>query len=237
MKAKDVVSSISSLIACTSAHGIVNTGGTATAYSTDATAAQWTVDGITSSLKIGEVADVSHYGQFIHASATINFGGDISIATGGLHFKLFAQSQVISENAGLVFRKNIYTRYSTVGRSVTSTFDLSSQTSFAKNSAAIGALNIAFNTNSNFDGGIQSGYIGFRLDKGGGTYFYGWAHVEWYPYIFRIVIDESKYTNSSGILAGTTQTVPEPAETVTGLALLALGAVGLRKLRKKEKAS
>lgn len=110
---------------------------------------------------------------------------------------------------------------------------------FAVNNAAIfssGAFQARFDQ---FTLG-QSGILGFTFNPDG-TQLYGWADVTFSvggTYGLATVNEWAYDSTGSSILAGQTvvAAVPEPATAATGLALLALGAAGLRRKRRKQAA-
>jgi hypothetical protein len=90
--------------------------------------------------------------------------------------------------------------------------------------------------------GAQTGFVGFKSDKNGHTY-YGWLRVKVdgsassAPDLVSLVPEDGVYgaygLKSDDILAGETA-VPEPSATsLSGLALLALGATGVREMRRR----
>lgn len=86
---------------------------------------------------------------------------------------------------------------------------------------------------SNFDS-LESGYIGFKFESASDT-LYGWAEVILDAGSFQLV--QWAYEDSGGdILVGDVGAIPEPAGAATGLGLLALGAAGLRRMRRPKSA-
>lgn len=94
----------------------------------------------------------------------------------------------------------------------------------------------------------RTGYIGFKTNLRGHTY-YGWMHVKvsnnanGYPFEISVVskngdpgIFGAFGLAGDGITAGAIAPVPEPSiATISGLGLLALGAQGVRELRRRRK--
>ncbi len=91
-------------------------------------------------------------------------------------------------------------------------------------------LQVTSSTGEHFHGDFDSpGYIGIRFDPAGGSdWKYGWIHIDSVAGDYQSYhIDGYAYETSGGsIVAGA---VPEPSS----LALLALGAAGVRFLRKR----
>lgn len=86
-----------------------------------------------------------------------------------------------------------------------------------------------------FSDGVE-GYIGFSFQPGS-TVLYGWAKLTVnISNTDVLLISEWAYDDSGSVItAGDGAVVPEPAETVAGLGLLALGAAGLRRYRQKKR--
>jgi hypothetical protein len=73
--------------------------------------------------------------------------------------------------------------------------------------------------------GGMDGYLGVRFSVGGSSHF-GWVHVVWSPGQSMLSIDRVAYEDQVGVPA----LVPEPAP----LTLLALGAAGLARRRRRD---
>lgn len=93
---------------------------------------------------------------------------------------------------------------------------------------------------SKFPGFDQNGdnIIGFRFDKNGDMH-YGWAKVGWdltSPAIGEFIIWEWAYEDQpdTAIHASSTEVVPVPATIVPAIAMLAVGAAGVRRMRKRQ---
>ncbi len=98
-------------------------------------------------------------------------------------------------------------------------------------------------------GGRASGYIGFRVQVTGG-YNYGWLHVQvgkdanGRPAFIGITpgpntggIAGAYNSALNGAMTAGATAIPEPASVATGLALFALGAVGVREHRRRKLAA
>jgi len=79
--------------------------------------------------------------------------------------------------------------------------------------------------------GEDNGYIGFRFDIAGGTH-YGWAAVTLSRSTARVIISEAWYENVAGASINTAA-VPEVSQFSLGLGALAMGAAGLRRMRRQ----
>ncbi len=84
----------------------------------------------------------------------------------------------------------------------------------------------------------EAGYIGFKFGTLASPIF-GWASITLTTGAnYSMTINEWAYeTTGAGIQVGDKGVVPEPETTAAGLAGLALGAAGLRRLRKRKAAS
>ena len=81
----------------------------------------------------------------------------------------------------------------------------------------------------------DTGYFGFKFTSSGNTH-YGWAEMTLSSSSLQATINEAWY-NDTPDGAVTVGVIPEPAEFGLGLGALALGAVGLRRMRHNRKAA
>ena len=81
----------------------------------------------------------------------------------------------------------------------------------------------------------ETGYFGFKFTSSGNTH-YGWAEMTLSSSSLQATINEAWY-NDTPDGAVTVGVIPEPAEFGLGLGALALGAVGLRRMRHNRKAA
>jgi hypothetical protein len=81
----------------------------------------------------------------------------------------------------------------------------------------------------------DTGYFGFKFTISGNTH-YGWAEMTLSSSSLQATINEAWY-NDTPDGAVTVGVIPEPAEFGLGLGALALGAVGLRRMRHNRKAA
>ena len=81
----------------------------------------------------------------------------------------------------------------------------------------------------------DTGYFGFKFTSSGNTH-YGWAEMTLSSSSVQATINEAWY-NDTPDGAVTVGVIPEPAEFGLGLGALALGAVGLRRMRHNRKAA
>ncbi len=100
----------------------------------------------------------------------------------------------------------------------------------------------AYPGSSKFSGFSFNGdnIICFRFDINGETH-YGWANVTWdltSVFVGQFIVEEWAYEDrpDTAIHAGSTEVVPVPATIVPAVAMLALGAAGVRRMRKKKEA-
>lgn len=111
---------------------------------------------------------------------------------------------------------------------------------------ATGNFNVGNKTAGQFNFG-SPGYVGFRLQKSVGNFYYGWLKVSvtadsnGRPQTISFVADGNgvygayNSTLNGAIAAGQVAAIPEPANVAAGLALFALGAVGVREHRRRRK--
>jgi len=77
-------------------------------------------------------------------------------------------------------------------------------------------------------------YIGFTFKNSSGITCYGWASITLSYSADCVIINEWAYNDNGSAITVGAISVPEPAQTATGLGALALGAAGLARWRKSK---
>lgn len=96
-----------------------------------------------------------------------------------------------------------------------------------------GWLGPIYGNNANWGFTEGTNYFGFRFNPSGSKVLYGWAQMNVTTgFDGGVVISEWAYQSSGGSIQ--VGAVPEPAAAATGLGLLALGAAGLRRQRRRQ---
>jgi hypothetical protein len=90
------------------------------------------------------------------------------------------------------------------------------------NSGSFAALNSGGSNDTNWPSGT-TGYVGLRLDAGGGNFYYGWAQVTYNVGSFSLIDVAYQSTPNTSILAGATA-IPEPAPLAALCGVVAMGA-------------
>ncbi len=193
----------------------------------------WSLDGNDSSFGINRslstAGTTSSYSITAYGTVSIyNSSGAIAFATSAGKMKLLATGDPLSASAGLNFKSSFYAQ----STATTFTSFLTFGQSFAALRAASYAMINLFGVNSG-----TNEIIGFRFAGASGTY-YGWANATWQGTAddFSLSFTNVTYSDSDGILAGTTSEIPEAQTTAVGLGALALGAAGLCRWRKRKTA-